>query len=607
MNETLWIITCCAVVVLFILIFVCKSLSNRLEGLEKAIKLKASKKEKQETDEKLVLLEERLSILSSHFAQEQNAIQTLSNELAYLKTNAENQRKFLEEQTNIIREFERKLSIFTEIESDSKSLNSTADNESNEKAIDDILSSIHNDSDFRNEETKIDGDVKEKAKVSISAKKPSNDKNSLDEEQKNAYLMMENGDANFFITGKAGTGKSFLLRMFERGTKKRVVKLAPTGIAALNIGGATLHSVFGFNNLEKLDVDDISPKSIMLSDEKRMVLKNADTIIIDEISMVRVDTFDKISKILQIVNNTNRLFGGKQIILFGDVFQLPPIATRDEERFLKEKYGSIYFFDSVAYKTGEFSFLELKTNHRQEGDEKFFEILNRIREGTLVKQDFDLINERVVDDPTSLRRIVRLYPKRQEAESINNSELEKIPAKEYSYNAVIEINKNNQSVSVENYFQAMSTLKLKLGALVMITKNDPKKRWVNGTLGIVSKISSDKIFLTVDGQEYEIRPEPFEQREAMFKDGKIVYDVVLRISQYPLMLAYAITIHKSQGSTYKSIVCDPYDCFAPGQAYVALSRCESLSGLNLIRALTLNKIKVDSHVKDFYLSCTSST
>lgn len=602
MNEFLYVIICCIVVALFSLLFFLKKLNNRVKILDNSMKLKVSQEEKQEINGKLLLLEQQISELKTFFDEEQITIQNLTNELKYLKSNLAGQNKIIEEQQSKIREFERKLSIFTEIENDSKNLNTTTASDSNEQIIDKILSTVQSGDDTPESEKNVEKDIEGKFPI-VSVKAISEER--LDEEQKAAYLMMEKGDENFFITGKAGTGKSFLLRMFERGTKKNILKLAPTGIAALNIGGTTLHSIFGFNNLEKLDISDISQKSIMLSDEKQMVLKKADTIIIDEISMVRVDTFDKINKILQIVNNTDRLFGGKQVILFGDVFQLPPIASKDEERFLKEKYGSMYFFDSQAYKDGKFAFIELKTNHRQEGDEIFFEILNRIREGKLLEQDFDLINKRVVNDTDTLRRIVRLYPRRQEAEAVNNSELEKIPAKEYSYRAVIEINKNNQSVSVENYFQAMSTLKLKLGALVMITKNDPQKRWVNGTLGIVSKISADKIFLTINGQEYEMTPEPFEQREAIYKDGKIEYDVVLRISQYPLMLAYAITIHKSQGSTYKSIVCDPYDCFAPGQAYVALSRCESLGGLNLIRALTLNRVKVDSRVKDFYLHNSS--
>ena len=600
MNEIQWITACGIAILFLLLIFIYKKLNGRVEKLDNKIEQKTSREEKKEIDSKIIDLEEQISKLKSLSEEHREMIQKLIYNQSDLKSILEQQIKNNNEQKAKILEFERKLNIFTEIEVDSQNLNSNSDIENSEHIIDDLLSSV--ESNAQKEVGVVDHISEESPTATV---KPPKNKGGLDEEQKTAYLMMEKSNDNFFITGKAGTGKSFLLRMFERGTKKKVLKLAPTGISALNIIGATIHSVFGFNNLEKLDLDDISASTIRLSDEKRMVLKKSDTIIIDEISMVRADTFDKINKILQIVNGTDLLFGGKQILLFGDVFQLPPIATRDEERFLKEKYGSIYFFDSYAYKEGSFNFIELQTNHRQEGDEKFFEILNRIREGNLVEQDFDLINERVIEDSAALRRIVRLYPKRQEAEFINNSELDKIPAKEYSYDAVIEINKNNQSVSVENYFQAMSTLKLKLGALVMLTKNDPQKRWVNGTLGIVSKISTDKIFITVDGHEYEITPEQFEQREAIYTDNKIEYDVVLRVSQYPLLLAYAITIHKSQGSTYKSIVCDPYDCFAPGQAYVALSRCESLNGLNLIRKLTSTKIKVDSHVKDFYLKNTS--
>lgn len=478
---------------------------------------------------------------------------------------------------------ERDLKIFTEIDEDSKRLNSAYNKEETDKKVDEILKSLN---------TKED-----------AIESNSHSKIEMDSEQKAAYSQMEITNENFFITGKAGTGKSFLLEMFAKGTKKKVLRLAPTGVSALNIDGATIHSVFGFHNLENLEVDEIKVETLKLSPGKKLVLKEVDTIILDEISMVRADTFDKINRILQIVNNSSLLFGGKQMLLFGDVFQLPPIASKNEMIYLRERYGNIFFFDSDSYKAGSFNFIELITNHRQQGDKEFFDILNRIREGNIKREDFSRINSRVVEDSVDLRRITRLYPKRQDADTVNQEELEKIPAKEYTFSAIIEINKsNNQNLNLENCFQVSTHLRLKKGALVMLTKNDPGHRWVNGTLGIVSKIDDAHIFVTIKGIEYEIKPEAFEQREAFYKNSKIEYEVVLGIVQYPLVLAYAITIHKSQGSTYPRIVCDPHDCFAPGQAYVALSRCESLNGLNLLRPLTGARIKVDSHVKEFYLN-----
>ena len=514
---------------------------------------------------------------------------------------------------NEIKDLRKKLEIFTEIDSDSKSLNENEDIAKQEslisKALSQITTQTHSADDDSIEPDKIiyDENFNKNSQTEtlddIIKQDATREDVVLDNEQLSAYSKLNETMDNFFITGKAGTGKSFLLKVFEQGTSKRILKVAPTGISALNIDGSTLHSAFGYDNLESLSLENMKKGLLRLNHDKELVLKHIDTLVIDEISMVRADIFDKINKILQLVNESDKLFGGKQVIIFGDLFQLPPIANKSEESYLNRKYGGIYFFNSDTYKNGNFHFIELRTNHRQEKDLEFFETLNRIREGSITQNDIDKINSRVVSDGDELRRIVHLFPKRADAELLNKQELSKIPAKEYTYHASIIQNKyNNQNIIIENYFPAVTNLTLKVGALVMLTKNDPQRRWVNGTLGIVSRLSDSSITITINGTPYEIYKERFETKEAIYSNGKIFYDTILEVSQFPIMLAYAITIHKSQGLTYQKIACDIVNCFSTGQAYVALSRCTTFSGLHLLKELSIDDIKVDAKVTKFYLS-----
>lgn len=234
----------------------------------------------------------------------------------------------------------------------------------------------------------------------------------LDTEQSFARKYIESNNSNVFITGKAGTGKSFLLDVFRRTTEKKHIVLAPTGIAALNVKGATLHTTFGYDNLEKLKVEDINSKTLKLKDEKQEVLCKVEAIIIDEISMVRADTFDKIDRILRTVTGEDIPFGGKQMILFGDLFQLPPVANKDEIDYLNKRYGGIFFFNSEAYKQGDFQFIELTHNHRQKSDERFFEILNRIRIGQVTDKDIETLNTRYTPEQSVYDRYINLFPKK---------------------------------------------------------------------------------------------------------------------------------------------------------------------------------------------------
>lgn len=427
-------------------------------------------------------------------------------------------------------------------------------------------------------------------------------KKLLDEEQLLAFKEMEYSTDNFFITGKAGTGKSYLLNAFRTATEKKNIILAPTGIAALHVNGATLHSTFGFDNLVNLDIDLFSYDTIKMRSDKKEILKEVSTIIIDEISMVRSDIFEKMDRILKIINRSEKPFGGKQIILFGDLFQLPPVVTKKEEsKYLVDKFGGVHFFCTDAYKKGNFRFIELTINHRQKEDEEYFSLLNRIRIGKTTADDIEMLNSRVVRDNSIFDRFTTLLPTKNEVEKLNQYHLDQLNSDGFTYQAKILLNKkNNQNVNLEFSFPIVNVLYLKKGALVMMVSNDPEHRWVNGTLGIVSELSKDKIAVAIDKRTYYVNPCEFTEQEVSYEDGSIIYEDVLKVMQYPIVPAYAITIHKSQGQTYQNIVCDIDRCFANGQAYVALSRCASLKGLYIKKEISGASILVDRCVLDFY-------
>lgn len=516
-----------------------------------------------------------LSHLFAKTSQEQlNSIEVLKEKISSL----DNQKQILNKQINFydteisnlksnIAELTRKLDFYQNIEEDSVNLNNT-----------DPLNNISSESSSLND-------------------------SYLDKEQSFALDLAENTNQNLFITGKAGTGKSFLLNYFKTHTTKKHIVLAPTGIAALNVNGVTLHSAFGYQNLVNLNIDSISYDNIKLKSEKKMLLKNVSTIIIDEISMIRADTFDKIDRILKLLNQNNLPFGGKQIIIFGDLFQLPPIVKKDEHKYLYDRYGGPYFFNSPAYKNSNFKFLELSINHRQENDSSYFELLNRIREGVTTKYDIDLLNTRIIEDESIYDRFTSLLPTKAEVESVNKQHINQLDSRLHTYPAVITFDKNPDNTrNVEAIFPIMNVLNLKKGVLVMMTANDPEQRWVNGTLGIVNNLLDDCIFVSINKRTYEIHPTEFTEQEVIYSNGTIKYEDSFKVRQYPIIPAYAITIHKSQGQTFNNIVCDIDRCFANGQAYVALSRCTSLNGLHLKQKITGSSIHVDKNILDFYKS-----
>lgn len=511
-------------------------------------------------DKERINQENKNKHLNNIIKQSEEIINNIKSKNKKLNKTIDNNRTNIKELTIRIDELLRELSFYTEIKKDSLNLNVHDENSTQTDISKTTCQSFETDIDDLNDE-----------KIEI-------------------YSLMENTTTNLFITGKAGTGKSYLLKYFKSKTKKRVLYTAPTGIAALNINGTTLHSAFGFNNL-------IESNPIKLSQNQRELFKNIDTLIIDEVSMVRSDIFDKVDKILQYANNNSKPFGGKQVILLGDLFQLPPVAKKEETAFLTDKYGGIFFFNAFGYNSGNFIFKELNEVFRQ-NDKNFISILNNIREGNVAKKDIKLLNKHYTTNIP--RRVTQVVPTKNEANNINIENLNKIKSKGYTYNANVLIGEKELK---ETDFPCDFKLKLKVGALVMMIVNDQEhKRWVNGTLGIISKLADNMIKVTINGTDYEISRTTFNKYKCEYNraEKKIEYLVETSVNQFPIILAYAITIHKSQGMTYQQIAVNLENCFASGQAYVALSRCANFDKLYLTKKINPNSIITNNVVINFY-------
>ncbi|MCD6413311.1 MAG: AAA family ATPase [Elusimicrobia bacterium] len=421
----------------------------------------------------------------------------------------------------------------------------------------------------------------------------------LNGEFRKALDIMENTSKNIFITGRAGVGKSTLLEYFRETSAKNVVVLAPTGVAAVNIRGETIHSFFGFKpNITLNMVKKIKRKKFA------ELYKKIDAIVIDEISMVRADLLDCVDKFLRLNGKKpDAPFGGIQMIFIGDLYQLAPVITAREKDVFKTYYKSGYFFDSFVFKQMEMEFLELKKIYRQ-SDEKFIRLLNAVRNRSVTEKQLEMLNERVVEDANfdELDFHIYLTPRNAFAEGINRTRLAKLPSKQWVFEGVI-----NGDFD-EKYLPAEKELLLKEGAQVMLLNNDRYGRWINGTIGKVRRIkkASDKfadIYVELpDGKTELVSPFKWEIFHYNYDSQRqsLETETVGEFIQYPLKLAWAITIHKSQGKTFDRAIIDiSGGVFAYGQVYVALSRCTSLEGIILTRNIEKKHIFLDWKIVKF--------
>ena len=389
---------------------------------------------------------------------------------------------------------------------------------------------------------------------------------------------------NLFLTGRAGTGKTTMLRKFLAGAGDRAIVLAPTGVAAMNAGGQTIHSFFKF-----------PPRLIEPTDIKRLrstrLIKAIDTMIIDEISMVRSDMLDAIDKSLKLNRASKRPFGGVRMILSGDLHQLPPVVSGEEAPILKERHGGQYFFNCAAFREAEFALLALKHVFRQE-DPRFLALLGALRTGRVTPAD-EAILQSIVSSRSAVdasETHVVLTPNNANAFRINQARLEGLSTRSKTYHADV------QGQFEERTFPTEADLELKEGARVMLIKNDPEGRWVNGSLATVEGFSGKGVIVSIDGHAYEIEPSAWEKYryELDPETKKVKREVVGTFKQVPLRLAYAVTIHKAQGLTLDKVYIDfDHGMFAHGQAYVAFSRARTLDGLEISRPLRPRDLVID--------------
>ena len=417
-----------------------------------------------------------------------------------------------------------------------------------------------------------------------------------------ALNFIEKTDRNLFITGKAGTGKTTFLHQIKKESLKRMVIVAPTGVAAINAKGVTIHSFFQmpFGPILPNQIANTSNTQRKFSKTKIDIIKSLDLVIIDEISMVRADLLDGIDQVMRRYKNRNKVFGGAQILMIGDLQQLAPVVKPNEWSLLQQHYHTVYFFSSKAYQEANVVSIELKHIYRQK-NEDFIKILNEIRTNTLSEESAEILNKNYnpTFSPTKEDGYITLTTHNNRANLMNSSELNKLKTKSHFFNAEISGKFN------ENSFPNDEKLELKVGAQVMFIKNDSsqEKRYFNGKIGIVTDISKQNVTVQCTNEIDEIvtERETWENINYSINDDtkEIKEDITGSFSQIPLRLAWAITIHKSQGLTFEKAIIDAEASFAHGQTYVALSRCTSLDGLVLKTPITSNAIINDRTVSSF--------
>lgn len=424
------------------------------------------------------------------------------------------------------------------------------------------------------------------------------------EEFQNAWKLIRYTHSSVFLTGKAGTGKSTFLRYICSKTKKNYVVLAPTGIAAVNVGGQTMHSFFRIPFKPLLPDDpDFSVKHLRqrLKYPKALckLIKKLELIIIDEISMVRADVIDFMDKVLRVYSgNMREPFGGKQLLLVGDIFQLEPVVTGDMRDVLRRFYPNSYFFSALAFREFSLVPIELRKIYRQK-DSNFISMLDRIRVGAATANDLAVLNTRVNEryDCDKSKMVMQLATRRDMVDAVNDEQLDLLPAQEIIYEGYV------KGEFPENSLPTLRELVLKTGAQVVFIKNDPEKRWVNGTVGKIYLATQDQIEVELEnGERHEVEPEIWSNIVYQYdeKTNRVIEKELGSFTQYPLKLAWALTVHKSQGLTFNNVVVDlGRGAFSSGQTYVALSRCTSLEGLVLKSYLSERDIFVNPSIVQF--------
>lgn len=412
----------------------------------------------------------------------------------------------------------------------------------------------------------------------------------LGKEQSLVVDILEKTKGNYFITGKAGSGKSTVLQYFVQHTKKKNYAIvAPTGIAALNVSGQTIHSFFKFG-FGFMDVNDPGLLSSNLKDD---TLEHLDVLIIDEISMVRADVMDMIDKKLRASKSEELPFGGCQVIAFGDLYQLPPVVKEDlESQLLQERYGTSYFFGAPAVQQ-TFTIIEMQEVFRQK-EQFFVNMLNKIREATISEPELNYLNcaSGLAEKPGSCTTLVLTN---KAAEIINNERLMKLSGSEYEYKGEFD-----GLFTPQDDTPCDKVIRLREGALVLLVKNNREKGYVNGTIATITELDKDRIQIRFGKKIDVLEQETWEKYEYVYNeaDDRIEKKVIGHFTQYPVKLAYAMTVHKSQGRTFDDICIDYMGktAFSPGQTYVALSRCTSMEHMHLNSPISLADIRTNPEI-----------